>query len=109
MRGGSAVGFNSTFLTLLVGGYEAFCGPTSPSASGPEGLSRGPVDAQERNWLGPCAQRLQGISAVGLCDEQPLHPTCPPEREEQGVTPTSVTTLLQRSLICIPGLDKQDS
>lgn len=54
-RGLSAVCFNSTFLTLLVGENEAFWGSSSPSASGPEGLSRGPVDAQKRDWHDSCA------------------------------------------------------
>lgn len=55
--GGSAVCFNSTFLTLLVGENKAFWGPTSPSATRPEGLSRGPV--QERDWHGSCTKRLR--------------------------------------------------
>lgn len=59
LRGGSAVCFNSTFLTLLVGENKAFWGPTSPSATRPEGLSRGSVDVQERDWHGSCAKRLQ--------------------------------------------------
>lgn len=54
LRGVSAVCFNSTFLSLMLAENEAFGASTSPSASGPGGLSRGPVDAQERGQHSSC-------------------------------------------------------
>lgn len=81
LMGGSAVCFNSTFLTLLVGENKAFWGPTSPSATRPEGLSRGPV--QERDWHGSCAKRLRRTF------QQTSKHYIPCEREEQTAVPTS--------------------
>lgn len=93
-RGLSAVCFNRTFLTLLVGENEAFWGSTSPSASGPEGLSRGSVDAQKHDWHNSCA-------VVGLGDESPPHLRFPsPERQNQAVV-LFVSPFLQRALIAV--------
>lgn len=94
-RGASAACFNSTFLTLLLGGG----GSTSPSAGGAEGLSPGP------------AQKHNSCAVVGLGDEYPPHLSFSWEGE-LGSCSVCVTFFAKSldcsDVICVRASDKQD-